>query len=416
MKKILLGLLALTLTLTSLTPAVRAKPTAAQLAANAAALQALTEALTNAPATTTAPRRTAASLTASRLSRLAGTAQPLARTFVYTLATLGPTDPPTLQFTNDDHLIVNCYTNSMFYLETATNLPGPWSVACPVVNGQVMQIIESGTQEFYRLRRIDSRFFFTLLSAPNATPPDAAFLVPEWTLGRAYWSAVTNTTVWWPVFSNTLIYPCYPFSVTNLTSDWTCALVVEMFTDTNGFHAVTNAVKIPAGYNWTGFEVGLVARLAGNTNRTNPTNYLGYVPASINALLPIYVPALTNLYSPSLVGTNSSSMFDPLYFGPSFFPLPSPTSPPPNPPHTIASPGLDPTIWPDTPTSIISSPCPSWPAYTDVDGTVMPVPGQRDMDGTWIPDSNYHGPIWTEWYMHLIDPTTWCPARMPFHF
>ncbi len=262
--------------------------------------------------TFSAPARPAR-LAASRQTPLDTPTTP-ARTFDYTLATLGPEDPPTLQWTNETHLIVNGYSNGLFYLEHTLDLLAPWTIVEPVIDGEVVEVATTNDAEFFRLVRIEHRYYITMLTAPDASTADMVHVIPEWTLACGHGLQITNLAPSWPVFSNDVIVCRFPSAVTNLTYNWPCAMVTEVWpaTNANGVYFENTLVYMNLGDDWCEFEPGYVLNPAIETASifgTNDSLYLNlcYIPDAVTNKFPTFpspgtnaVPTVPVITGPSL--------------------------------------------------------------------------------------------------------------------
>lgn len=173
---------------------------------------------------------------------------------------------PVIQFSRQDELYVNCYSNSTCYVEAADNPFGPWHLLEPARNNQHIQIDNtSSNQFFFRARQVPSKFFVRFKKSPLGDET-TVFAYPDYlskTTGAWLYetNACTNTTGWFPMYSNTLVWAMYPTNtgIGSITTNWPCAEILELTKTASGVTATTNTILVDHGYYCQAFDIGWVS-------------------------------------------------------------------------------------------------------------------------------------------------------------
>lgn len=186
-------------------------------------------------------------------------AVPVTRYFDYALQDLGPADAPTLQWVCQDtnglgQLVVNCYSNQICTLQSATNLAGPWLDLCPVANDSFVSFSTTNSdQQFFRLYINTSRWYVTFFQAPDGASNRNTYIVPEW--GNGWWFCYTNADYQaCSIFTNDLIIPVYPDAETNQTSAWECGIITEVYMQDGQPTSNVTPIYMPAGCHYLVLE------------------------------------------------------------------------------------------------------------------------------------------------------------------
>jgi hypothetical protein len=152
---------------------------------------------------------------------------------------IAPGNPPVLQWTDSQHMLVSCATNDECYLYGATSPNGPWWGIAPVTNGCVVPVWTPPNGQFQQmyfvLQVMPVRYYLQILQGPNGEWPTNAFLEPQWELPAGVWYQLKITNGFFNVDGNSYVGLEYPASVLSGAgpTNWPCAMVVESYETTN---------------------------------------------------------------------------------------------------------------------------------------------------------------------------------------
>ena len=183
---------------------------------------------------------------------------------------------PVLQYILQDdwigfgRILVQCYSNSIYYLESSTNLAkGNWKYLQEVGNQSIYTFYTTNSaSQFFRLVAVTNRFYVTMLPAPDGTPAIGVMVFPEWDINYSYYFSITNVSPTNASFSfcavgDELLVPVYPDHLTNYMSNWQCAYITDYYLNSTGApQSAYVAITMPAGCHYMTFEPNFMFGIA----------------------------------------------------------------------------------------------------------------------------------------------------------